>query len=62
MMNGLGRSTSAFKGLLIGWINGFLTFVPNNRDNTNLLYLIGTRKQICFIHLRRGTCLPAHAN
>ena len=29
-----------------GWINGFLTFVPNNRDNTNLLYLIGTRKQM----------------
>ena len=29
-----------------GWINGFLTFVPNNRDNTNLLYLTGTRKQM----------------
>ena len=29
-----------------GWINGFLTFVPNNRDNTNLLYLIGTRQQM----------------
>ena len=29
-----------------GWINGFLTFVPDNRDNTNLLYLIGTRKQM----------------
>jgi hypothetical protein len=29
-----------------GWLNGFLTFVPNNRDNTNLLYLIGSRKQM----------------
>ena len=27
-----------------GWINGFLDFRPNNRDNTNVLYLIGSKK------------------
>ena len=28
-----------------GWINGFLNFRPNNRDNTNLLYLVGSKKR-----------------
>ena len=29
-----------------GWLNGFLDFRPNNRDNTNVLYLIGSKKAI----------------
>src|SRR5690606_35563123 len=40
VMTGLGRSTSPFKGLLIGWINGFL---PCGLSLTALLYLVGSQ-------------------
>ena len=40
VMNGLGRSSSPFKGLLIGWINGFL---PCGLSLAALLYLVGTQ-------------------
>lgn len=40
VLDGLGRSRSAFKGLLIGWINGFL---PCGLSWAALLYLIGTQ-------------------
>lgn len=40
VLNGLGRSQSAFKGLLIGWINGFL---PCGLSWAALLYLVSTR-------------------
>ena len=39
VLSGLGRSRSAFKGLLIGWINGFL---PCGLSWAALLYLIAT--------------------
>ncbi|WP_225919194.1 sulfite exporter TauE/SafE family protein [Actomonas aquatica] len=40
VLSGLGRSRSAFKGLLIGWINGFL---PCGLSWAALLYLVATR-------------------
>ncbi|MCF3650199.1 sulfite exporter TauE/SafE family protein [Synoicihabitans lomoniglobus] len=40
VMRGLGQSSSAFKGLLIGWINGFL---PCGLSFAALLYLVGTQ-------------------
>lgn len=40
MMTALGRSGSPFKGLLIGWINGFL---PCGLSLAALLYLVGTQ-------------------
>lgn len=29
-----------------GWVNGWLSFRPNVRDNTNILWLVGSRKQV----------------
>lgn len=37
-----------------GWINGFLDFRPNNRDNTNFLYLIGSKKQMGELYPKLG--------
>jgi len=42
-MVGLGRSSSPFKGLLVGWVNGFL---PCGLTLTALLYLVGTRSAL----------------
>jgi uncharacterized protein len=40
LIRGLGQSNSAFKGLLLGWINGFL---PCGLSLAALLYLVGTQ-------------------
>ncbi|MCC5021517.1 MAG: sulfite exporter TauE/SafE family protein [Candidatus Synoicihabitans palmerolidicus] len=40
VMQGIGQSQSPFKGLLIGWINGFL---PCGLSLAALLYLVGTQ-------------------
>ena len=37
-----------------GWINGFLNFRPNNRDNTNLLYLVGSKKKMGDLYPKLG--------
>ena len=34
-----------------GWVNGWITFNSNASDNTNILWLVGTRKQV-------GLCIP----
>ena len=45
-----------------GWINGFLNFAPNNRDNTNLLYLVGTRKQMGNLYPKLGPYTKSRPN
>ena len=37
-----------------GWVNGWITFNPNAPDNTNILWLVGTRKQVGRLYPKLG--------
>lgn len=37
-----------------GWVNGWLNFASNNTDNTNTLWLTGTKKQIGRLYPKLG--------
>ena len=37
-----------------GWVNGWLNFTPGHRDNTNVLFLIGTKAQVGHVYPKLG--------
>ena len=37
-----------------GWVNGWLNFTPGHRDNTNVLFLIGTKAQVGDVYPKLG--------
>ncbi len=37
-----------------GWVNGRLNFTPGHRDNTNVLFLIGTKAQVGHVYPKLG--------
>ncbi len=37
-----------------GWVNGWITFNANATDNTNLLWLVGTKKQVGRLYPKLG--------